>query len=583
MTGKGADAAARLAGYILVCAFFGLAFSNNGIRITFHGELTTSSRGELNFWLGQVLLLCPGMLLVGYGSGARLLPFLRRVGERVGSMMGSERRTALVALVLLGLAAARIGRSLFLLDMPITDDELSVEFGGRVLASGHVMAHLPLPPETIPSLFLLFRDGAVGSFDWPGGQILAAAAAITRLGPVLWAAIAAVPVAAVAIAVGRRLGAAWGLVAALVFLCSPMAALLSMTTHAQLASRAFFSLALMMFSAADIDGRPGQWAATGALVGATFLCRPLEAAFLSAPIAAWIVFHAVRGTPGYRRAMIATGAGFLPAVLLFAAHSYAATGNPLLPARFASPEHVDIVARSLWARFGDNFSYNVLMLAIWFLGPVGFILVAAGAGSDQFTRIACAAVVSDLVLTMFHDNAGLHIVGPIHYSECAAPLAIVAAYGVKNILLFFSNGALARLAGALAVAIGVGMPIVTLMQGMALRQQAEVQRILYAAVEKNVREPGSPRAVVLTPSFFSIVNAYPNLGAVGTWVHDWRRPRLDLSDDVLYLRDVPHAEPELRSLFPDRRFYRLQPLRQPPYVVVVPLDGGAPRPLIGES
>ena len=583
MTGKGADAAARLAGYILVCAFFGLAASNNGIRVTFHGELTTSSRGELNFWLGQVLLLCPGMLLIGYGAGARLQPLLRRVGERAGSMTASERRTALLALTLVGLAAARIGRSLFLLDLPITDDELAVEFGGRVLASGHVMAHLPLPPETIPSLFLLVRDGAVGSFDWPGGQILAAAAALTRLGPLLWAMIAVVPVAAVAVTVGRRLGAQWGLVAALIFLCSPMAALLSMTTHAQLASRAFFSLALMAFSFADVDGRPGQWAATGALVGATFLCRPLETAFLSAPIAVWIVFQAVRGTPGYRAGMMAAAAGFLPAVLVFAAHSYAMTGNPFLPARFASPEHVDVVARSLWARFGDNFSYNVLMLAIWFLGPIGLILVAAGAGSDRLTRIACATVLSGLALTMFHDNAGLHIVGPIHYSECAAPLAIVAAFGFRNILLFFSGAARARLAGALAVAIGVGMPIVTVMQGLALRQQAQVQRILYAAVEKNVREPGSPRAVVLAPWLFTIVNAYPDLGAVGTWVHDWRRPQLDLSDDVLYLRDVPRAEPELRRLFPDRRFYRLQPMREPPYVVVVPLDGGSPRPLITES
>ena len=223
------------------------------------------------------------------------------------------------------------------------------------------------------------------------------------------------------------------------------------------------------------------------------------------------------------------------------------------------------------------------MLALWFLGPVGLVLVAAGAGSDRFTRLVAATVVSDLALTMFHDNAGLHIVGPIHYSECAAPLAIVAVYGLRNVLGLFSEGGLARAAGAIAVAIGVGLPIVTVMQGMALRTQAEVQRVVYDAVERSVREPRSPRAVVLTPWLFSIVNAYPDLGAVGTWVHDWRRPQLDLSDHVLYLRDVPAAVPELRRLFPDRRLYLLQPMREPPYVLIVPLDGGAPRPLIRES
>ena len=582
MTDKGA-AAARLAGYILVCAFFGLAASNNGIRIAFTGELTTSSRGELNFWLGQVLLLCPGMLLIGYGAGARLLRLARRCGDRIATMSPSERRAGLAVLIVLTLAAARIGRALFLLDFPITDDELAVDFGGRVLASGHVMTHLPLPPGTLPSLFLLVRDGAVGSFDWPGGQVVAAAAALTRLGPLLWAALAAVPVGALAVTVGRRLGAAWGLVAALLFVCSPMASLLSMTTHAQLASRAFFSLALMAFSAADVDGRPGLWAATGALIGATFLCRPLETAFLAAPLAVWIVVQALRGTPGSRAAALATAAGFLPAVLLLAAHSYATTGNPLLPARFASQEHVDVVSRSLWARFGDNFSYNVLMLAIWFLGPVGMVLTAAGAASDRFTRLAGATVVADLALTMFHDNAGLHIVGPIHYSECAVPLTILATYGLRNLLRLAAEDSLAHAVGALSVAIGIGLPIVTVMQGLALRQQADVQRIVYTAVDRAVGGPGSPRAVVISPWFFSIVNAYPDLAATGTWVHDWRRPTLDLSDDVLYLRDVPGTEPLLRRSFPDRRFYRLQPLRQPPYVVIVPLAGGQPQPLIGAS
>ena len=495
-------------------------------------------------------------------------------------MSVSERRIALLAVTALALVVARVGRSLFLLDLPISDDELAVDFGGRILASGHVMARLELPPETLPSLFLLSRNGGVGSFDWPGGQIVAAAAAITRLGPLLWAAVAVVPVVAVAVAVGRRLGPAWGFVSALIFLCSPMAALLSMTTHSQLASRAFFALALMTLSAADASGRSRDWFATGALVGATFLCRPLEAAFLTAPLALWITYQAFRGAAGYRTAVTCFAAGFVPALLLLAAHSHGTTGNPLLPARFASLEHVDVVGRSLVARFGDNFSYNLLMLAVWFMGPVGLVLVAAGAASDRFTRLAGAAVGTDLALTMFHDNAGLHIVGPIHYSECAVPLTIIATYGLRNLVRAVPESALAGMTGAAVVAIGIGLPLITVMQATALRQQAEVQRTILSAVERNVREPGSPRAVLLSPWMFDIVNAVPDLGVVGTWVHDWPRPQLDLSDDVLYLRDVSGAEPKLRRLFPERRFYRLQPLRERPYVVIVPLDGGAPRPLL---
>ena len=184
--------------------------------------------------------------------------------------MSRERRLGLLALTLLAVAAARLGRAVFLLDLPITDDEYAVDFGGRILASGQLMAHLAVPRESVPGLFLYFRNGAVGSFDWIGGQAVAAMAEMSRLGPFLWALVAAIPVPALAVLMGRRLGAAWGLAAAFLFLCSPMAALLSMTTHAQLASRAFFALALLTLSSADEEGRFLAWTATGSFLGSRF-------------------------------------------------------------------------------------------------------------------------------------------------------------------------------------------------------------------------------------------------------------------------------------------------------------------------
>ena len=575
------DTVARVAGYVLLLAFFALDASSNGLTITFHGNLTTSSPGELNFWLGHVLLLCPATLLIGYGFGARLGPALERIAARAGSLPPREQRLGLIALTLLALAAARIARAVFLLDYPVTDDEYAVDFGGRVLASGHVMTRLALPRESIPDLFLYFRDGAVGSFDWVGAQAVVAIAALTRLGPLLWAALAALPIPALALVVGRRLGPAWGLVAAVVFICSPMAALLSMTTHAQLASRAFVAVALLAFSSADQNGGFRRWTLTGALVGLTFLCRPIETAFLTAPIAVWVVVQTVRGVPQYRGALAGLALGFLPAVALFAWHSYAMTGNPLLPPRFASPENEDVTTAPLWTRVGDNASYNVLMLAVWFLGPVGLVLVAAGALADRFTRLLGLSVAADLCLALLHDNSGLHIVGPIHYSECAVPLTIIATYGLARITRAARGTPwLGRVAGALALAITVGLGTVTVVQAIALRSQAQLQHSIYRAVERGVHDPGGRRAVVLTPWFFAIVNARPDMSALGTWVHDWRRPDLALDEDVLYLRDAPAAEPALRSMFPDRRFFRLQPIRTAPFLLLIPLDGGAPMPLL---
>ena len=572
---------ARIAGLLMLLAFFGLGATSSGTTVTFRGQLTTSSPGELNLWLGYVLLLCPAALLVGYGFASSLRPFVQRLATTIRQMNGRERRLGVLALTLLAFAVARLGREFFLLGLPITDDEYAVEFGGRILASGHLMAHLAVPHETIPALFLYARDGAIGSFDWIGGQAVAAIAVLTRLGSLVWTLLAVAPVAALAVLMGRRLGAPWGFAAAVLFICSPMAGLLSMTTHAHLASRAFLALALLAFFSAARHGAFRAWALTGFWIGLSFLCRPLETAFFTAPIAVWAVVQTARRAPEYRLALAGLIVGFAPAVVILAWTSYAMTGNPLLPARLASPGNADVTSTSLWQRFGDNFSYNLLMLAVWFLGPLGLVLVAAGAMTDRFTRLLGLCVIADLCLALFHDNSGLHIVGPIHYSECAVPLTIVATHGLDNLARAarrYTEDA-ARLVAAVGVALALGLGTFTFVQGCALRQQAAIQQTVYEAIERGVRDSAGRRAVVLGPWFFAVSNAYPDMREMGTWVHDWRRPRLDLDDEVLFLRDVPGTEPALRSTLGDRRFFRLQLLRDAPFVMLVPLDGGPARPL----
>jgi hypothetical protein len=75
---------------------------------------------------------------------------------------------------------------------------------------------------------------------------------------------------------------------------------------------------------------------------------------------------------------------------------------------------------------------------------------------------------------------------------------------------------------------------------------------------------------------FAITNAVPVFRETGTWVHDWRRPQLDLSDDVLFLRDVPGGETVLRQQLPGRRFFRVQRDSRSPDLVLTPLAGGEP-------
>jgi hypothetical protein len=68
---------------------------------------------------------------------------------------------------------------------------------------------------------------------------------------------------------------------------------------------------------------------------------------------------------------------------------------------------------------------------------------------------------------------------------------------------------------------------------------------------------------------------------LGTQVFEWRRPRLDLSDDVLILHDRTGVEAWLRERMPQRRFYRIELREEAPYALLRPLDAGPAIPWCG--
>jgi hypothetical protein len=315
--------------------------------------------------------------------------------------------------------------------------------------------------------------------------------------------------------------------------------------------------------------------------GLAFLCRPLETTFFCLPIAVWAARQTWRRDPAYVASLPGLALGAAAGVAVMVWHSYAMTGSALLPARFANPANTDVLSSSLWTRFGDNVTYNLLMLAIWFLGPLGIALVSTGVLANRFTRLLGACVAVDLCLAFFHDNPGLHIVGPIHYSECAVPLTVIATYGLFTIV-----GAVRRwqlderpVLAMAAVPLTLGLGIFSIVQALALREQALVQHTVYRVIEDAARKGTGAKAVVLTPWFYGITSAIPRMRETGSWVHDWRRPQLDLSDDVLFLRDVRGAEAVLRAQLPGRQFFRIARQAGSPYLTLVPLAGGEPVPL----
>jgi hypothetical protein len=357
-----------------------------------------------------------------------------------------------------------------------------------------------------------------------------------------------------------------------------MALMLSMTSHAHLASRAMLALAVAGYWFSEQRPTLRRWTLTGLAFGLGFLCRPLEILFFSVPLLVWAVVQSVRGASRYSRALpgLALG-GFVP-VLLMLAHAYAVTGDPFVPPRMT--ESHDVAAVSLWLRFGVNMAYNTFMLAIWFLGPLGIVLVAAGVMTDHFTKLLGLGVVTALLLALFHTNVGLHTVGPIHYSESAMPLTVIAVHGLANLL----RGArrhgldLRPLVSAVALALVVGLGFFNLTHALALQEQARIQRDIYGWIDRAVYEPNGQKVVVLAPQFGSMWLQMPAMRQLGTWVFEWRRPRLDLGDDVLIVHDGSGVEPWLRERMPERRFYRIVLLRGEPYAALFPLPAGTPIP-----
>src|SRR5260370_32578382 len=195
-----------------------------------------------------------------------------------------ESRLALLVLFILGVALARVGRALVLLDFPITDDEYAARFGGQVLAMGQAAVPAFDPLAALPTRFLFLHEGKLSSFDWPGVQLAWAFSEWTRSGPWIFAFASAAAVSFVAALVGRRLGRFWGAVAAGLALLSPMMCTLSYTSHAHLLSRGLLAVALWCFVMSETPGKPGWWVATGFCVGSAFLWRPTEMCCLALPL-----------------------------------------------------------------------------------------------------------------------------------------------------------------------------------------------------------------------------------------------------------------------------------------------------------
>lgn len=565
---------ALVIGLFLFLVFFGLTQTAATLSIIIKTPFTWSSSGEAYFWLAHALLLFPGGCLIGYGLSPWLAGWLRKAWQRTERMPRKERTLALVLMFAAVVLTARLSHTIILSDYPITDDEYAVKFGGQVLAQGKVMTPAPLPFEPFPKLYLFEKGGKITSFDWIGPQLAWAVAEITHSGPLIFAVLAATTALCLAVLMGSLLSPGYGSAAFVLFFFSPMAFALSATTHAHLLSRAMIAVTLLCYVMAGKKGTLKSWVLTGLALGSSLCCRPIETAFILAPLFLHLALTEISREKRFTVPIRGILLGILLPFLVFLLHNQLVTGHYYFPARFASAGlDPGVTASSLWNRFGSNASYNLFMLTIWFLGPLGILLTVFGTLTNRFTKLLAAGLALVLAAGCFHDNQGIHIVGPIHYSECIVPLIIIGTYGLANIKRWMNRKGISFgvPAAVLTGALVLGLGLFNFWQAQALHKQASIQKDIYGFIETTLKENRVKKAVVLAPQFWVVWESIPRFKEIGTWVREWKKARPDLSDRTLILYDVPKAEAALREKFPDRVFFRLATRVSPPYLKLDPI------------
>lgn len=570
-----------LCGLLLVLAFFGLTETAQGLRISFVGEANRSSAGELLFWLGAALLLLPGAAALGYAAGGAAAPaapaWLQRL-DRLLAALGPRRGASCAFAIAFAIAA--IGNRVVLRGFPIADDEAFQRFGGQVLALGRLTVDLPLPLDTFPNRFVWLRGATGTSMDFPLVHVIWALAEVSHLGPLVFAPFAALPAYALTRLLWTRLSPRMALFGLLLCLASPMGFALSLTYHGHVLSRGLFSLALLFYAERDPAPRR-HLILCGLCLGGAFNCRAPEIGTLGLPILiseCWLWLSRGPASPDAGRRLRWLFVGGLLPLLLFLLHPLVVTGS-LMPMRLVAERGPDFYAQgSLWHRFGAATSYNLLMLLVWSVGPLGLLalpLWVVGTVTDRLTRLLMLGVLTDLLVTLIHDIGGIHIVGPIHYSECLPPLILVALHGLDRGLRLLDRGppALAplrpALCGAALAMVLLGLGIFNGVHAMALRRQADMQADIYAAVAAQVAALGGPPVLIIAPRFNEVWAGHP-AGRLGTKVFDWQRPHPDLSDPILIAHEIPGWE-LLRARFPGRRVLRMRATAQAPYLRLSPV------------
>jgi hypothetical protein len=529
------------------------------------------SEDELRFWLAHWFLAWPALTLMALGFVEYAAPGLKRLHGWLQGLTPRRWRLAGLGYALLLVLLAVVGRSYFLLDLPITDDENLVVFGARMLLEGDLSVPILQPDGAFTQNVTYRHEGMVSSFDYPGTLLFHALSMGSGLGSLLYALAAGLTGLAVAGSAQRLLGRSGAAVAAGLWLFSPMTSALSMTEHAQLASRCFLACAIWLYlrlvTGSETPRRDGALIALAGGLG--FLTRSAEAACVLLPITIHLAWR-LGQDPRLRRAALAAVPIAAAILGFYAWYNFEVTGIWYLPPRYGPERHLaGIPFGSPLYLLGTNLGHNLMILLIMGLGPLGVAAAMAGARRYPPWATLLTGVSLQVGLAMLYDDTGIHIVGPIHFSETMLGLTLLASAGVVRASEFLRERGVSRAIPATVFAAYLvgGLGLLAFVHDLGLQKQAENAMMIVDAVE----EADLENAIVLGGSPIRLIFAHPDSRETGSWVY-WLPP-----PDPYFRDEVIFADPEtdlaaLREQFPDRDLYGMSYHMNDQPVRIQPLD-----------
>jgi hypothetical protein len=523
--------------------------------LTNYGTLLLS-QGELAFKLHFLLFVLPATLLLA--AAAAQFPAIGRRLLEAFDALGAGRRCWVLALagalfVLLVSHWARVG---LLRTVPVTDDENAYLFQAQLLASGQVYAEgLPAPiRRAFDNQFIVNGDRRYGMYFVGHPAVMALA---LKLGAIDWVgSIEAALTFLFALGIANRLyGLRTATLTGILLALSPFFILISATAMSQPTSALF--LALVWYAAFRIEAAPRSvvwWVVVAGALGIAGLTRPQTAALLVLPALVRLTWLVCRRPlrPGW------IGPSLFVTILFASAATFlwvnhATTGNMLQSSYTAywqwSGRKWPVAYGPGWTLFA--ITQNLEQLNFWLFGwPLSLVFAPFFERSSRTWTLAAIPLVGIVGYGLLIGVPTLASVGPVYYAELIVPVVILSASGMERVITWSRT----QLGEAFATRMLVAWPIALVLTCLAvfvpvqlasLRLMAEIARSPYDLVERH----GLEQAIVFVHSLPALSGIRP-----GAWVYYHRNNSPDLSDRVLFVKDLgPEANRRLLAYLPDRR------------------------------